>query len=230
MDWPFPARPLVAASINNPDDLRRVASLDWSDPPCDVLEWRLDGLQGVARTDLAAAIAACPLPALLTARRLDEGGFASWPDEATRLTTATAFLAPGRLLDIEARSLESDAAWRELAAHADDEGVPVVVSWHDFLGLPPEGAVRRAQNAALANKASVVKVAATARTLDDVLSLASVFRLAAPLPVSLMAMGRFGLSSRLLFAQAGSVLNYGFLFEASVPGQWPARELKRMLG
>ena len=230
MDWPHPARPLVVASVNGPDDLRRVAALDWSDPPCDVLEWRLDGLQAVPRDDLAAAIAACPRPALLTARRTDEGGFAPWPDEATRLAAAAAFLASGRILDIEARSLEGDVAWRELAAHCHDDGTPLVVSLHDFLGVPEEGVVRRATTAALASKASVLKIAATARTLDDVISLAALFHLASPLPVSLMAMGPFGLSSRLLFAQAGSVLNYGYLFQASVPGQWPARDLKRWVG
>ena len=40
-----------------------------------------------------------------------------------------------------------------------------------------------------------------------------------------MAMGKFGRASRLLFATAGSVFNYGFLRQASVPGQWPAASL-----
>ena len=47
--------------------------------------------------------------------------------------------------------------------------------------------------------------------------------------LSVMGMGRFGKISRLLFAQAGSVLNYGFLHSPQVTGQWPARLLKKRI-
>jgi 3-dehydroquinate dehydratase-1 len=50
----------------------------------------------------------------------------------------------------------------------------------------------------------------------------------APLPLAVMAMGRFGKVSRLLFAQAGSVLNYGYLATANAPGQWPAARLREL--
>jgi 3-dehydroquinate dehydratase len=32
-----------------------------------------------------------------------------------------------------------------------------------------------------------------------------------------------------LLGQLGSVLNYGYLDESTVPGQWPAAELKSLL-
>ena len=44
-----------------------------------------------------------------------------------------------------------------------------------------------------------------------------------------MGMGPLGKVSRLLFAQLGSVLNYGFLHEAQVSGQWEATLLKQRL-
>ena len=44
-----------------------------------------------------------------------------------------------------------------------------------------------------------------------------------------MGMGEFGKVSRLALASAGSVLNYGYLGDAQLPGQWPAVELKRRL-
>ena len=50
-----------------------------------------------------------------------------------------------------------------------------------------------------------------------------------PLPLSVMGMGRFGKISRLLFAQAGSVLNYGYLDRPNASGQWEATSLKKRL-
>jgi 3-dehydroquinate dehydratase-1 len=44
-----------------------------------------------------------------------------------------------------------------------------------------------------------------------------------------MGMGRFGKVSRLLLAQAGSVLNYGYLDRPNASGQWEATILKQRL-
>ena len=49
------------------------------------------------------------------------------------------------------------------------------------------------------------------------------------MPLSVMGMGRFGKISRLLLAQAGSVLNYGYLDRPNASGQWEARLLKSRL-
>ncbi len=49
------------------------------------------------------------------------------------------------------------------------------------------------------------------------------------MPLSVMGMGKYGKVSRLLFAQAGSVLNYGYLGSAQVAGQWPAVVLKQRI-
>jgi 3-dehydroquinate dehydratase len=44
-----------------------------------------------------------------------------------------------------------------------------------------------------------------------------------------MGMGQYGQLSRLLFGGCGSILNYGYLDKAQVPGQWPAEVLKARL-
>ncbi len=53
--------------------------------------------------------------------------------------------------------------------------------------------------------------------------LLGIFGKKQPLPLSVMGMGRFGKISRLLLAQAGSVLNYGYLDRPNASGQWEAR-------
>jgi len=42
-------------------------------------------------------------------------------------------------------------------------------------------------------------------------------------------MGGLGPVSRLTLGRAGSVLNYGYLDQLQVPGQWPAELLRQRL-
>jgi 3-dehydroquinate dehydratase-1 len=75
-------------------------------------------------------------------------------------------------------------------------------------------------------------VAATARTPQELERLFAFFnrqQRRRPGVLSVMGMGEFGQLSRLLFGTCGSVLNYGYLDQAQVPGQWPAELLKRRL-
>jgi 3-dehydroquinate dehydratase-1 len=44
-----------------------------------------------------------------------------------------------------------------------------------------------------------------------------------------MGMGALGKVSRLVFAEAGSVLNYGYLDRPNASGQWEATLLKQRL-
>jgi len=49
-------------------------------------------------------------------------------------------------------------------------------------------------------------------------------------PISIMGMGRLAPVSRLLYAQLGSVLNYGYIGDTpTAPGQWSARMLKQAI-
>jgi 3-dehydroquinate dehydratase type I len=219
-----PTRPLVVASINCPDDIPYAAT-----GFADVLEWRLDGLQGLALESCREALAACQRPVLLTARRSDEGGFYPWPDDTARLAAADTLAAHARWIDVEARTLAESAAWRAATATWRDRGIGLVVSCHDFTGVPDDATLGRAAGIAAAAGAEVLKIAASPQSLDDIHRLGLVFTLPGPALRSVMGMGKFGRASRLLFAAAGSVLNYGYLRAASVPGQWPADALRRLL-
>jgi 3-dehydroquinate dehydratase I len=75
----------------------------------------------------------------------------------------------------------------------------------------------------------VVKIAARADTCGDLNRLLALFSCIAPCPLSIMAMGPFGKVSRLLFAQAGSILNYAYLGTANASGQWSASDFRARL-
>jgi 3-dehydroquinate dehydratase-1 len=130
-------------------------------------------------------------------------------------------------IDIEVASIpEMGGLLETLQARA----IPWLASFHDFGKLPDtavlEDAARRAREAG----ANAFKAAATLHSPADMTRLAD-FQLADHgLPVATMGMGPLAPVSRLLCAQCGSVLNYGYLGETpTAPGQWDAGFLKQAI-
>ncbi len=191
---------------------------------CDVLELRVDTWPGHA-AEGAAFAAISPVPVLVTVRRPDEGGQNNLSaGERTRL--ARQFLPAAALLDVEIATLGDMAG---LVAEARAAGIIIVASFHDFAATPSPDDLRRKQDTALAAGADLVKFAATLHRTADIATLAALLEEPGHPPLSLMGMGTLGRISRLIFAQLGSVLNYGYLDKATVPGQWPATRLRELI-
>jgi len=73
----------------------------------------------------------------------------------------------------------------------------------------------------------VFKAAAKLHSPADLAALAAFQQADHGLPKALMGMGPLAPVSRLLCAQYGSVLNYGYLGQTpTAPGQWSAARLK----
>jgi 3-dehydroquinate dehydratase-1 len=191
---------------------------------CDLVEIRLDALaaDGLAiGRGLWAHLAGQPL--LFTARRREEGGLAD-AAAGERLGWLATALPDAVAVDVELASVAEAA---ELLAMVRAAGLPWVASFHDFERLPDSGLLEDAARRAAAAGAGMFKVAALLRTPDDLARLAE-FQLADHgLPVASMGMGPLAAVSRLLCAQCGSVLNYGYLGDtATAPGQWHCGVLK----
>ena len=199
---------------------------DWASVAgaCDVVEFRVDACPHAAAAVRSAA-ASCPWPALLTVRDPREGGL-----NQLGLTPRRALLGSlvddFQLVDIEIANLH---VFREVVQQAHEGGVLVVASYHDFLGQPAEAVLHDLCAEALSLGADIVKFAVTPQCSADLAVLASMLESGSSTALSLMGMGRFGRVSRLLLGQLGSVLNYGYLDESTVPGQWAAAELKSLL-
>jgi 3-dehydroquinate dehydratase type I len=158
---------------------------------------------------------------LFTARRADEGGKGD-------LSAARRSELLEAVVDVE---LESAGEMAELLEKAQSLGLPWVASWHDFEGRPDsfEKIPAMAERAAVAG-AACFKAAVRLHGMDDLAKIASLLTETHPLPLSLMGMGPLAPVSRLLCAQYGSVLNYGFIGDApTAPGQWSAALLKEAL-
>ena len=164
------------------------------------------------------------LPLLFTARRHEEGSPVKLgPAEREELIRLV--IADAALIDIEVASIgEMSAVIGELR-HI---GLPWVASYHDFDKLPSSSALQTAASMAKDAGAAVFKAAAKMTCPADVARLAEFQATDHGLPVATMGMGPLAPVSRLLCAQYGSVLNYGYIgAKPTAPGQWSAAFLKQ---
>ncbi len=215
--------PLVVGTVHSPGSLRLAATLKPGD--VDVLEFRIDSL--LDQLDAAEqAMRTTRFPVLLTVRHLGEGGAGKLSaDQRKKLYRR--FLAHASFLDIELRSLP---AFADLVEEARHMGCVVVVSNHDFKKTPPIAQLIARQKRAFAAGADIFKVACATNTARDLARLLDFAQRPAKGAHSIMGMGRFGKASRIALAEAGSCLNYGYLDAPNAPGQWEARELRRVIG
>lgn len=190
----------------------------------DYLEIRVDNF-AAASAPLLKVLPRLHVPLLVTVRHPAEGG-ANALTFAQRRALYLQFLPFASLLDLELRSCGKLA---DIIAAARLAGVTVIASSHAFHSMPSAAALQQAIRRAHAAGADVCKIAALVETPAALARLLALFGKKQPLPLSVMGMGRFGKISRLLFAQAGSVLNYGYLDRPNASGQWEATVLKKRL-
>lgn len=215
--------PQVVATVTTPGDLaflRRepgfAGEIDW-------LEFRLDDLR--EHLDEAEALAEVFRGRLLvTARHPSEGGKGELTQES-RFTLLRRFLPYAGWMDVELRTVPEA---EEVLAAARAQGVKVIGSFHDFTAMPPDAVLARSIASAMEHGLDAAKLAVRMETLGDLFVLAAMVETSS-IPLSAMGMGPVGKLSRLVLARAGSILNYGYLQTPNAPGQWPARELQRLL-
>ena len=212
----------VAGTIHSPACLQ--AALSLRSGVLDFFEIRVDSFIG-REDDLLRQLPRLRLPLIVTVRHPQEGG-AHPLSVAKRRDCYQRFLPHAAFVDIELRSAKSLA---DVIASAQGRKAGIILSYHNFQKTPSSNLLSSLATTARKAGADIFKVAATVSTPADVAALLA-FQHRQKTPLSLMGMGKYGRVSRLLFAQAGSVLNYGFLGSAQVPGQWPAVLLKQRIG
>lgn len=218
--------PRVVGSFGDSLNLRKAEARQVLEA-CDLAEIRLDLLpvelleSKRALWDFLHAV-----PLIFTARRIEEGG-ARALDAAARMKLLASALNQAAAVDVEVASIEEMAG---LIEQLKERQIPWIASYHDFEKLPTTEVLARAAEKALNAGAAVFKAAARLDTPADLARLAE-FQLADHgLPLSTMGMGPLAPVSRLLCAQCGSVLNYGYLGETpTAPGQWDSALLKQAI-
>ena len=201
-----------------------------------LIEFRVDHVMEAGGVEACIALSrglceSSPLPVIMTCRSAGEGGaFAGrLADQEvwTREMLDSAAPHPPRYVDVEFAALSQSGVLRTLVHEHNDPARPgVILSTHDVSG-PPRDLSRRLLAMVRTGGVDVIKVAYTARSLRDALA---VLALPAELgrPTIALAMGEFGVMSRVLAPKFGGFLTFAALREgaATAPGQPTVRELR----
>ena len=162
------------------------------------------------------------LPAVVTLRPPDQGGRSTLsPAERLRVLRSAADLGA------EYIDLEFDAATPQAVADIRSAGARVIISRHDFSGMPADLADSWWDDLA-ARGADVVKVVGTALDVRDCLPVLRVLARASR-PTIAIAMGETGLLSRVLALRAEQCfLTYAALGsgQGTAPGQLTASDMR----
>ncbi len=202
----------------------------------DLIEWRVDALDGAKDTavilallpDIRAALGQKPL--LVTCRTTRDGG--EGPADARYAALGKALCESGQadLLDIEL-SAGSDTV-HELVAAAHTNHVAALISWHNFSATPPQSEMIDRLRRMQALGADIIKLAVMPRCRADVAALlgatAEIADHHPETPIISMSMGQMGLISRLAGEAFGSCATFAAAGRVSAPGQ-PSLEAARAL-
>jgi 3-dehydroquinate dehydratase / shikimate dehydrogenase len=179
----------------------------------DLVELRLDA---VREPDAALAVADRRLPVIVTCRPRWEGGLFEGSEDDRLVLLRRAWEAGAEYVDVE------QAAPFAPAFLASTAGRRIVLSMHDFNGLPPDlGDRARAMGE---TPAAVIKIAVRAATLSDAVEVFGLQRLLPGRELVAIGMGVPGLATRVLAARAGCCWTYAG--DAWAPGQMPAAVLR----
>ena len=208
--------PCIIGSVADAATLRSLLASD-TIPDCDMLELRVDGLLNSGMTPEELEQISFPLPLLITVRTPEEGGLYPFANTQSRVDLALRLLPKAAALDWEIAHL---AEVPHLVEAAKKNGVTVIASAHNFVQTPSEGECRVLEERARELGADVVKFAFALTSAQDMQSGVNLLRTATG-AMAVMGMGELGPVSRLLYAQHGSCLVYGYFGNApTAPGQW----------
>ena len=216
--------PKIAAVILDGEDKKAISAAKRDG--ADLLELRLDCFkkQDAAYIQrIIKDIKTSKLPLIATIRSKAEGGKAGISDSA-KLGLFENIIPLVDAVDIE---LGSSKILKHIINQAHCFNRKVIVSYHNFKNTPEqkrlESIIRNSKKAG----GDIVKIATFAKEKKDIIRLASLA--ASHKNIIIIAMGKLGIVSRILFPMLGSLFTYCSVTKSSAPGQLPLKHTKALL-
>ena len=198
---------------------------------CDLLELRLDLIEGLNKGLLKEIIKAVPLPVIATNRALWEGGSFKGSEEERISLLEEAVASGAGFVDVEFATKGN--LKRRIKRVAQEYGARLIYSHHDFEKTPPFSQLRGLFEEMVFQGADVAKIVTQATDRLDFLELSGLYPMARRLGVDLIAfcMGDKGCYSRLFCLELGAFLTFSAIEEgaSSAPGQIPVREMRDII-
>ncbi|MBN1454975.1 MAG: type I 3-dehydroquinate dehydratase [Methanomicrobia archaeon] len=223
--------PVIVAVVRtlSPQDAARAA-----EEGADALELRIDLLrpedQRIAR--ITEFLDTLRLPVIVTNRNREEGGAFSGT-EHERLALLRSILDAVEVHAVDVEFFSAAVEREKVIATARERRVPVICSFHDFVGMRSRYELLRIITCMHERGGSIAKIALTPRSLDDTLMLLEFTHelTREGKRIAMIGMGSFGRHLRVIAPLYGSLLTYGYLEgeQAFAPGQLSVRQLRHML-
>jgi 3-dehydroquinate dehydratase-1 len=214
----------VSITSSAPEDLRKQISRAFS-YGADFVEIRFDFLIPADMQEALQIVKGIRNKAVFTLRSVQQNGKFTGNNEDRIFWLKQLSLSQPMLLDVELHTLRDND---DLADFLTEQKTRILVSWHDFEKTPTNeklldllGEMRIYSN--------YVKVATTARNVQDCIRLLDLYEVTTELKLILFAMGELGILSRILCTIYGNApFTYAALEEPFVPGQLTVRQMRRL--
>ena len=186
----------------------------------DIVELRLDLVEGNPLETLKEVRRATSIPIIATNRLSLEGGQFQGSEQE-------------RIMVLQKASDYADYVDIELRAELRDDLLdsvdkPAIVSHHDFIRTPPKEELSSILREISGTRAEIAKIAVTPSRLKDNLLILD-FLLESEMPLCMIAMGKLGKHLRALSPIYGAVLTYGYISQPTAPGQMSVSELRQAI-
>ncbi|MCX6551817.1 MAG: type I 3-dehydroquinate dehydratase [Acidobacteria bacterium] len=203
----------------------------------DVVEWRADAFDDLSLDSIARAAnevrGVLPREALIfTLRAQEEGGAKPLP-QTTRGEIVRSVLRSGHLDIVDVELGNGPDFVGPIVRLAHEQGVRVILSFHDFQKTPANEVLLTAISDMVAQGADIAKLACMPLEPGDVLRLLEVTltarRMFPAIPLCTMSMGGLGILTRTAGFLFGSDMSFAVGQAASAPGQIPIADLRAMI-
>ncbi len=198
---------------------------------CDLLELRLDLVEGLDKGLLKQVMQEMPLPVIATNRASWEGGAfnGSEDDRIDLLEDALEFGAS--YIDIEFATQGSHK--ERLKEAVDKAGATLILSHHDFQGTPSFSQLEELFLKMTREGEAIIKIVTFAQDPWNFLEIFRLYPIAKEKgrPLIAFCMGKYGCISRTICLKLGAYLTFASLETGldSAPGQIPANKLTEIL-
>jgi len=204
----------------------------------DLVEWRVDGYQGVEDTEKCLAaldalrLALGEVPLIFTCRIQAEGGLQPMAPK-TRLALIEAAIRSGGVDIVDVELMNDDGYIDAVRRAAGENDVKMILSHHDFKKTPDQDGIVDKLIQAQTSGADIAKVAVMPTGYADVLRLLQATLKArteaVTIPMITIAMAREGVISRIAGGLFGSDITFAVGPSASAPGQIPIGDLRQAM-
>ncbi|KXA93278.1 hypothetical protein AKJ64_01020 [candidate division MSBL1 archaeon SCGC-AAA259E17] len=193
----------------------------------DLIELRLDKLEETVGWE---KLLREDVPTIVTNRTDKEGGhFQGSENERVRILL-DAIASGASCVDIELSTPEERR--NEILEAAEDRGTSVIISFHDFQGVPPKQDLMRKTESMIEAGCDFAKIVCFANDAQEALEMLDFLILASEkieTPVISFAMGEEGEFTRIAAPLLGSPITYAPAGENTAPGQMDISTTKNLL-